>query len=161
MTRDEILQAIERNHAAFLAAIADIPDDLATTKPIIDWWTLKDMLGHITLWYLVAIKFVREYQQDGAPKPLGLIEDADVDAYNKRGAAIRRDYSLARIRAEFDAAYRELLAVTQALKDQDLVKPLPTEDWSSGNATLEQMIAVNSYEHLPEHIEQIRKWQSA
>jgi hypothetical protein len=159
VTRDEILDAIKREHEKFLEAIADIPDDVATTQHVIDWWTLKDVLGHISTWYLVARQFIREYVRGDVPVPLGIGQsDAEIDAYNKRAAAMRRDYSLARVRAELDAAYRDLIAATEALSDAGVSKQLSTP-WGDGD-NLEKLIAVNSYGHLPEHVEQIQQWKS-
>ena len=159
MTRDEILNAITKSHDEFLATIADVPDEVITRARVIDWWSLKDVLGHITFWYRVAIKFVREYQKLGVPQPLEL-DDPKIDALNHREAAIRRDYSLTRIRAEFDAAYRDLLAVTAELSDADVNKVLPAPWNAEQPIALERLIAVNAYEHLPEHIAQIQKWKS-
>ncbi|MBI5653174.1 MAG: DinB family protein [Chloroflexi bacterium] len=159
MTRDEILQTIKRAHENFLETIADIPDDIATTQRVIDWWTLKDVLGHISTWYLVARQFIREYARGNVPTPLGLGQsDDEIDRYNKRAAALRRDYSLARVRAELDAAYRDLIAAVEALSDADVSKQLPAP-WDAGD-NLEKLIAVNSYVHLPEHIDQINTWRS-
>lgn len=157
MTRDEILDQIKQAHASLAAALEDIPDDVMTTRPVVDWWTPKDVLGHVAMWRRVAIQFIDEYRRDGVPVPLGLNDDAAIDAYNKRGAAQRRDYTLARVRAEFDASLRDLIAAVEQLSDADLSQPLPPP-WNEG-ITLERLIAVNSYEHEPEHVDQIHRWQ--
>ncbi len=157
MTRDEILKKIREEHANLAAAFADLPDAEMVVKPVVDWWTLKDVMGHVAMWRRVAIKFVDEYRSSGVPIPLGLQDDAAIDAYNKRGATIRRDWSLARVRAEFDSSFRDLIAAVEKLSDADLSKRLPAP-WDEGN-TLERLIAVNSYEHEPEHTAQITQWR--
>jgi hypothetical protein len=165
MTRDEIttitsiIEQIQQAHADLVSTWDGIPDDVMTTRPVVEWWTLKDLMGHVAMWRRVAIKFINEYRRDGAPVPLGLQDAAAIDAYNKRGAALRRDYSLARMRAEFDASLRDLIAAVEKLNDADLSKPLPPP-WDPGD-TLERLIAVNSYEHEPEHVEQIDEWRKA
>ena len=159
MTRDQIVQAIKDNHTQFLAAIAGLDDDALTKRPVIDWWTVKDVMGHISMWEQVGIQFVAEYKRDGLPKALGMDSDAAIDAHNKREAVVRRDWSLARVRAEFDAAHRDLIAAVETLRDADLTKQLPAP-WEKGD-TLEKLIAINSYQHNPEHIEQIKKWRAA
>ena len=153
MKRDEILRMIKEQHAELVQAIESIPAERYAKPPLVDWWTIKDLLGHVTMWNQVAVKFIHEYQRDGTPKQLGIKDDADLDRYNKRGVAMRRDWSSAQVRDEFDATYRELLAAVEALSDADLSKPLP-QPWGEG-ATLERLIAVNSYQHVPEHVEQI------
>ena len=158
MTRDELLIQIKQTHANMTSALEGISDETLSTRPIIDWWTLKDMVGHVAMWERVALRFVDEYQREGAARSLGLKDDAAVDAYNKRGAAERRDWPLARVRAEFDAAAHDLLAAVEQLSDAQLNAPLAAP-WESG-VTLERLIASNSYEHVPEHIAQIIQWRS-
>jgi hypothetical protein len=157
MTCDEILNSLRQTHTHLAAALAGIPDEVLATQPVIDWWTLKDVMGHIAMWERVAIQFVEDYRRDGMPVSLGLNDDAAVDAYNKRGAALRRDYPLARVRAELDAALRDLAAAVESLSDAQLNTPL-SAPWGDG-VTLERLVAWNSYEHTPEHIEQIARWR--
>ncbi|MBI4788318.1 MAG: DinB family protein [Chloroflexi bacterium] len=155
MTRDEILHALEQDRVNLQTAIAEIPDEMLVTRPAIEQWNVKDLLGHIALWQQVAIQFIRDYRASGSPKGLGLKDDAAVDEYNQRGAAFRRDWPLERVRAELDETQRELIAAVQALTDEDLNKPLPAP-WDS-TTTLEWLIAINSYAHEPEHVAQIRQ----
>jgi hypothetical protein len=157
MTRDQIVQAIKDNHTQFLAAIAGLDDDALTKRPIIEWWTAKDLMGHMAMWEQVAIKFIAEYRQDGLPKILDMNDDNAINAYNKREATIRRDWSLTRIRAEFDTAHRDLIAAIETLSDADLARQL-SAPWGKGD-NLEKLIAINSYKHNPEHIEQIKRWR--
>lgn len=157
MTRDEILKTLQQEHANLLTALADIPDDVLATQPVVDWWTLKDVQGHIAMWERVGIKFVADYKQEGLPKMLWLTDDAAVDAHNKREAALRRDWPRARVCAEFDAAFRDMVAAVESLSDADLNAQLPAP-WPEGY-NLEKLIAINSYEHAREHVEQIRKWR--
>ncbi len=158
MTRDEVLNQLRQTHADLVAALAGVPDDAMTTQPVVDWWTPKDVLGHVAMWRQVAIKFIDEYLRDGMPVSLGLNDDAALDAYNKRGAALRRDWTLARVRAEFDASFHNLVAAVEKLSDAQLNAPL-SAPWENG-VTLERLIAWNSYEHDPEHTAQIKKWRA-
>jgi uncharacterized protein (TIGR03083 family) len=158
MNRDEILRTIKEQYAELVQAIESVPVERLTKPPLVDWWTIKDLLGHVTMWNQVAVKFIREYKETGTPQQLGIKDDADLDRYNKRGVAMRRDLAFAQVRAEFDATYRELLAAVETLRDEDLSKPLPPP-WGEG-ATLERLIAVNSYQHVPEHVEQITAFEA-
>ena len=158
MTRAEILKTIKEQHTQLLAALEGIPEETIVKRPVVGWWTIKDLLGHIAMWEQVAIQFIAEYKQDGLPKMLGANDDAAIDAINKREAAIRRDWSRARVRAELDAAHRDLRAAIETLSDADWAKQLPAP-WGQGD-NLEKLIAINSYQHNPEHIEQIKQWRT-
>ncbi len=155
MTRDEMVQAMERDHADLLAALQNLSREALTTRPVIEAWTVKDLLGHMAMWQQVAIQFVADYRQEGLPKSLGLADDAAIDAYNRRGAELRRDWPLERVQAELDASYRSLLASVKSLTDDELHAPLGGP-WEN-KTTLEHLIAINSYDHDPEHIAQIRR----
>ncbi len=159
MTRTEILQALERDRASLHAALAGLTDKDLETRAAVGGWTVKDVLGHIAMWQQVAVQFIADYRADGLPKSLGLADDAAVDAYNERGAALRRDWSLARVRVELDAAQRNLVAAIESLTDQDLQRPLPPP-WGP-ETTLEKLIAINSYTHEPDHVAQISKLRGA
>lgn len=158
MTRTEVLKAIKEQHAQLLAALEGISEEALCKRPVVEWWTIKDLLSHIATWEQVAIQFITEYKQDGLPKILGMDDDAAINAYNKRAVTIRRDWSLARVRAEFDAAHRDLLAAIETLGEADLSKQLPAP-WGQGD-NLEKLIAINSYQHNPEHIAQIKNWRA-
>ena len=158
MIRDDILKMLKEQHAELISALAEIPEIAQTQVPYVDWWTIKDLLGHIAMWQQVAIQFIKEYKFDGTPKMLGLKDDDDLNRFNKRGVAMRRDWTLAMTRAELEATHRDLIAAVESLSDQDLTQPLP-QPWDKG-ATLERLIAVNSYQHVPEHLEQIDLFKS-
>ncbi len=153
MTRAEILKLLQEQHAELVATLAEIPPEVQTQIPYVDWWTLKDLMGHVAMWEQAAIQFIKEYKEDGLPKMLGIKDDDDLDRYNKRGVAMRRDLSLDAVRQEFETTHQNLIAAIESLTDADLTKPLPPP-WNE-SATLERLIAVNSYQHAPEHIEQI------
>ena len=158
MKRDQVLKTMEQEHAKLLAAMRDLSDETIATQPVMNDWTIKDMLGHVALWYRVAVTFVNEFVQRGLPRSTGL-SGLSVDEYNERELKLRRDWSLAQMRNEFDAAYQALFAATAKLDDAQLNAQLAAP-WESG-VTLERLIAWNSYEHEPEHTAQIQEWRKA
>ncbi len=154
MTKNEITAAVRRERANLLAVLRGVADDVMMREPVVETWTVRDVLGHISAWYLVAINFLREYRQDGAPKRLGLDDAAAINAFNARAAEERRAWTLERIRREFDETHRELLAEIEQLRDVQLCAQL-SPPWPAG-VTLTLLIAINSYEHEPEHTEQVK-----
>lgn len=152
MTRAEMIQTLQTCHTQLLELLEGTSEEILGKRPVVGWWTTKDLLGHIAMWEQVAIQFITEYQRDGMPQPLGMETDEQINAINKREVVRRRDWTLARVRAEFDATYCDLVAAIQSLRDEDFIQPLGGA-WQ--DATLEKLIAINSYEHIPEHIAQI------
>jgi uncharacterized protein (TIGR03083 family) len=157
MRRDEVLHALERDRAQLQAALEGLDNQVMTTVPVVGEWTIKDVLGHMAMWHQVGLQFIADYKQTGLPKSLGFDDDAAVDAHNRREAERRRAWSVAQVGAELDTSYRDLAAAVASLTDEQLNAPLPAP-WHSAT-TLERLIAINSYEHDPEHIGQMIKWR--
>ena len=155
MTRDEIIQAIDRDRADLLAVLEGLDETTILTRPVVEQWTVKDLLGHMAVWHAVALQAIADYRATGAPQQLELNSDASVDDYNAQEAARRRDWPLERVREEWETSYRDLLAVVASLSEADLAALLPPP-WESGT-TLEYLIAINSYKHDPDHLAQIRQ----
>ena len=72
MTRNQVLEKIRQAHAEFVAALTDLRDDVMATQPVVDWWTLKDVMSHVAMWERVAIQFIEDYRLKGLPASLGL-----------------------------------------------------------------------------------------
>ncbi len=158
MTRTEMVQALERDRTRLTAALQKIPEQTLTTRPVVETWTAKDLLGHMAMWHEAAIQFITDYRETGLPKSMGMDDDAAINAHNLRESERRRDWPLARIQAELDASYENLVAGVERLSEQDLHTPLGGV-WN-GETTLEQLIAENSYTHDPSHIAQIESLSS-
>ena len=157
MTRTEILEALDHDHQRLLTLLDGLDEQALTTPGVTGSWSVKDLLGHMAMWQGVAVQFVMDYRKDGLPRSLGLETDADIDAYNERGAAQRRDRAYPRVWTEFAENYETLSTAVRQLRDADLNAPLPAP-WP-GDTSLESLIAINSYRHDPEHIQQIAQWK--
>lgn len=158
MTRDEILGSIRREHLTFLTVIAGIPDEMLANEYVMQQWTVKDMLGHIAMWMRVACQFIAEYKRDGVPVSLGLNDEEAINAFNTENWIARREVPLKQAMDEFGAAYSALIEAVTSLSDAELNAQLPAP-WKTGD-TLERLIAINSYEHEPEHSEQVTLWRA-
>jgi hypothetical protein len=155
MTHDQVLKKIKKEHANLVASIHGISAEVISTQPIMNDWTIKDMLGHVALWYRVALTFVNEYVERGVPRMMS-VTGFSVDEFNERELKLRREWSLDFVINEFESAYQALLNAAEKLDDEQLNAQLAAP-WEEG-VTMERLIAVNSYEHEPEHTAQIKAW---
>lgn len=155
MTHDQVLKKIKQEHTKLTAAVHGITTEVISTQPIMNDWTIKDMLGHVALWYRVALTFVNEYLERGVPRMMS-VTGFSVDEFNERELKLRREWSLDFVINEFESAYQALLDAAEKLDDEQLNAQLAAP-WEEG-VTMERLIAVNSYEHEPEHTAQIKAW---
>ena len=157
MTKPEFLALVQSEFTRLADVLAGIPDEVVMTRPVVEWWTVKDVMGHITTWEQASLDSLEHFHQHGQIKLLDIGDDAALDRYNKRAAAYKRDWFVARLRADFENTHRALVAAIEHLSDAQLQTQLPAP-FPEG-FTLEKYLASDTWEHYREHAEQIEKWR--
>ncbi len=116
-------------------------------------WSVKDVLAHIAFWERYALRLLHAAARGKTPDM-----EAD-DATETRNASVVAQYylrSLSAVLADWHDARQELIEQLAATSDEDLNDP-GRYHWTRG-VPLWRRVAENSYEHVQEHIEQIRSW---
>ena len=147
MTKRELLEAIQKERAAFEAAWAGLTPEQMTAPGVMGEWSVKDILGHIAMWEarLVTILYANER---GVP-PKMLRGQAEVDKVNAESYAEQRERPLDRVLADFHAVHAQLLKRLDKLTDRDLSDPQRFK-WMEGEP-LEKLVAGDTFEHYAEH----------
>jgi hypothetical protein len=146
--KGEILERVRSTHGEFALSLAQIAPDRMTQPGVNGEWTVKDVLAHITWWEQHLLRRLRTGQDD--------LYTPDVDPRettreaNAATFAASRERPLDDVRAEFDASYRELLAVLEALPMQ-----VAAQD------EVYEAIGADTFEHYPDHTEMLRAWLTA
>jgi uncharacterized damage-inducible protein DinB len=117
-------------------------------------WSVKDVLAHIAFWERNAVSIVQATARGEAPL---LSDDDETERTNASVVAQYYQRALSAVIADWQQAREELLEALENLEDEDLNDPARFP-WSDGRTLLDR-IAVNSYDHEQEHIEQIRAWK--
>lgn len=123
-----------------------------------DGWSIKDAMAHITFWEKYALERYQEVARGEKPQLFGDITQDDVDRINQQALEAGRALSLKEVQTAFDRVYQELWAVVQTIPEN------PDDAWWGLWPTPElpwQLIAYNTFEHYPEHMESIRRWVRA
>lgn len=151
VNKQEIITQIEQSYAALEAALEALNVGQMVEPALPGGWSVKDALAHLSVWHRRALDIIDPVQPPRVPTiPPSGIEDDQVDTFNARFYAEHTGDLLPDVLADFRESYRQLLASTQRLSDADLMKPLAGDTW------LWQVIAGNTYDHYPEHIEAIQ-----
>ncbi len=157
--KDELLRMLAENRAALWQAIADVPEPQIVSASVIGGvWTIKDAVGHMAYWEGVILDHVRESYAEGRPRPMS--GDESDDAINAREAAKRRNWSWARVRAEFENVRAALIGYVQRLSETDLAFQVPSPWWNERRFySVGHMIQEDAIGHCREHMEQIERWK--
>lgn len=138
-TMAEIVDRIETTWRHWLLALARVDSDRRTEPGVCGHWSVKDLMAHIALWESEIPEHIQRWE-------IGLpIADLDIDTMNAEIVAENHARSCALVRIDMHRAHQ--IAMT-AIRDLDLE---PDDD-------LRSRIACETWDHYPEHTEQILVW---
>jgi hypothetical protein len=104
----------------FREAVLRLPDDAWTNGEATPGWTVADHVGHLTAWFDETVLAI-----DGhvAGEPWRPLPPEGVDAWNATDVAGRRGASPDELRRAFEAGRQRLVAVVEAMPDEDWLDP--------------------------------------
>ena len=154
MTKDKeaVEQEMQESWQDLCAALDSISDAEQEQPGVVEGWSVKDMLGHITFWAEKAgrdLRLVAAGKPDELEVPTG---PESVNEWNAREADRRKQLPLSQVREELEAAHR---AALQSLRDV----PVEVLDVEVKGWTMLVRFAEDTYRHYREHAEHIRAWK--
>ena len=154
MTKDKeaVEQEMEESWQDLCAALDSISDAEQEQPGVVEGWSVKDMLGHITFWAEKAgrdLRLVAAGKPDELEVPTG---PESVNEWNAREADRRKQLPLSQVREELEAAHQ---AALQSLRDV----PVEVLDVEVKGWTMLVRFAEDTYRHYREHAEHIRAWK--
>jgi uncharacterized damage-inducible protein DinB len=152
MTRASFLDKLRSARSEWDDMLAEVPRELLEEPDVEGDWSIKDIMAHVAWHEREMVEVLRAREVAGSP----LWELPT----NERNAAIyeeNRHRTLDDVLSDSGRVFRQLLREVEALSDDDLNDPsrfkeMPT-DWLPW-----KLIAENSYEHYPGHVDSIRNW---
>ena len=116
-------------------------------------WNLKDVLGHVFAYLDLTLRHVQSYQKR---KRLASPRAPSYSYFNRREAERLRAVPLAQLRADMDAAYRELRARVPTLTAADLKKQFPAQWTNSTYQTTLRYQLRTMAEHMQIHANEVK-----
>jgi hypothetical protein len=157
MKKEDLLKELEEEREHFLDAIEGLSDEDLEKPGVMDDWSIKDLLAHLTMWEAELIKLLWQAKQGQKPSSIHFSHIA-VDELNARWKSEMQDRSLERVMADFQSVRNQTIRRVEAFSDKDL-NDEKRYNWLGGRP-LWEWIAGNSFEHEAEHLEQIVTWRN-
>ena len=159
MNQRELLTTVEESWRQLDAALDGL-DEAAMVEPgVVEAWSVKDLLGHVTAWDQMALGHVERWRRGEQPPAAFSVDD-----YNAREAARRRDWSPATVREEAAETRQQLRSTLAAVTDDEWSAVVgegdqqgPLGDWIGGPLAG----STGPGTHAAEHAEHIRAWRAA
>ena len=143
--RDGVLRAMDSVWSELESAIRRVPDDRVDVPGVVGPWSVKDLIGHVATWDQEALQALRRYLSDRDAKALATWPD--VDDFNARETARKRDTSLAELRRQLDETHLQIVELVSGLAEAEFA-----------SSEVEARIRIDTYDHYVDHTGQIIRW---
>jgi uncharacterized protein (TIGR03083 family) len=144
---DKLLKRLEREWAAFKESYAGMSDAQLTAPGVVDDWSVKDILAHVTTWEEEALKHLPLIIKGG--RPPRYVTYGGIDAFNAQMTEKKRRLTLADIVQQLDDTHRRLL---------DFIRAEPSDQFTR-ETRARRRLRLDTYSHYPLHTEMIRAWR--
>ena len=154
-TVSQFLETIQQARAEWDALLEPIDQSIMTLPGVAGFWSLKDIIAHITWHEREMVALIRAHDLVGSELWNLPTDERNAAIYNDV-----KDLPLEQVLNESAEVYEQLIGTLPALSDDDLVNPenfpnMPP-DWKPGD-----IIAQNTYEHYQHHIPDVQRWIAA
>jgi hypothetical protein len=148
MERQQLLKKLDMAWAAFKEAYAGLSDWQMTEPGVVDSWSVKDILAHVTTWEEEALKYLPLIVKGGRP-PRYSVQYGGIDAFNAQMTEQKRSLSLSEVLRQLDETHRRLIAYIQSVPEEQFTRETP----------FRHRLRLDTYSHYPIHTKMIREWR--
>lgn len=155
----ELVERIEREHAAFVEVAATIPVRRWREKGVWgDGWTVADLHAHLAEWHRMLLRWIEDGRAGRTPElPAPGFTWRETPALNRE---IQRRFarrSAARLEVEFEETYAQVLELVRGLREKELLEPGHFA-WTR-KLPLSSFIAPNTCSHYAVARKILSRWQ--
>ncbi|MFN4294522.1 MAG: ClbS/DfsB family four-helix bundle protein [Thermoflexales bacterium] len=156
MSKAELISRIESERRALEETLARIPAEDMLAEGVVGWWSVKDVLAHIAMWYSRAVTLLFQAERGGALQ-LPRSNATDWSDINARDYASQKDRPLDRIQADFHGAHQQLIKRLNAWADEAALFDPRRYPALKGRALADYLWDYTGG-HSAEHRAQIESW---
>jgi hypothetical protein len=145
--QQRLLGRLDVAWAALTDSYAGLPDSRLVEPGVVDDWSVKDILAHVTTWEEEALRHLPLIISGGTPPRYAA--QGGIDAFNARATQHGRRLSLAEVLRRRDETHARLV---------DFIRGQP-EGTFGAETRARRRLRLDTYGHYPEHTEAIRAWR--
>ena len=114
-------------------------------------WTAKDLLGHLGAF---EVRFADQLATFAGAEPQSGLMAADPRTFNDDQAAVRKDWPIEQVRAEFLDAHARVMEHAKAIAPE-VWREVGTIPWYGSEYSLDDLVVYQQYGHKREHDPQL------
>ncbi|HEY6542197.1 MAG TPA: maleylpyruvate isomerase N-terminal domain-containing protein [Ktedonobacteraceae bacterium] len=147
MKKDQVFQKLEQGWTEFKESYAGLIDAQLMEPGVLDEWSVKDILAHVTTWEEEALKYLPLILSGG--RPPRYIQSGGIDVFNAQMAEQKRQMALIEVLRQLAEVHRRLL---------DYLHSVPEEHFTQ-ETRFRHRLRLDTYSHYPLHARAIREWR--
>ncbi len=148
MDRQQLLKKLDKAWMAFKESYAPLSDARVTEPGVMDDWSVKDIIAHVTWWEEEALKHLPLIIEGGKP-PQYATQYGGIDAFNALMAERTRDLALADVLRQQEETHRRLIEYLQSVAEEHFTR----------ETRFRHRLRLDTYGHYPKHAKAIREWR--
>lgn len=148
MNKQQLLGKIDSAWSAFRESFAGLSEAQMTRPGVTEGWSVKDIIGHVTVWEEEALKHL-PHILEGVRPPRYADLYGGIDAFNALKTAENRARSLHEVLARSEVVHDRFVAYVAAAPDEQIVT----------DTRFRRRIRLDAYSHYPIHTTAIREWR--
>lgn len=147
MNRQQLLTRLEKGWTAIQESFAGLTDTQLTEPGVMDGWSAKDILAHVTTWEEEALKYLPLIIK--GDKPPRYIQYGGIDAFNAQMTEQKQGLALFEVLRQLDATHRQLI---------DYLQDVPEEQFTR-ETRFRHRLRLDTYSHYLLYAKAIREWR--
>src|SRR5215472_18475202 len=120
MNKQQLLKELEKAWRTFEESYAGLSDSQLMEPGVIEDWSVKDILAHVSTWEEEALKYLPLILTGG--RPPRYIQFGGIDAFNAQRAEQKRDLALSEVLRQLEEMHRLLLDFLQSVPEEHFTR---------------------------------------
>ena len=147
MDKQRLLKQLEKAWTALKESYDGLSDSQLTEPGVMDHWSVRDILAHVTTWEEEALKYLPLILTGG--RPPRYIQYGGIDAFNAQMTEQKRGLPLSEVLRQLDETHRRLIDYIQGVPEEHFTRETP----------FRHRLRLDTYSHYPLHARAIQQWQ--
>ncbi len=148
MKKTQLIEILEQAWMDLAESFNGLSAEQLQQPGVVEDWSVKDILAHVTWWEEEALKHLPFILQGGRPPRYSVLYGG-IDAFNAQMTERKRALSLAEVLTELDETHSRLV---------EYVHSVPEEQFTS-ETRFRRRLRLDTYSHYPIHTLAIRNWR--
>ncbi len=147
MDRQQLLKRLENAWTALKESYAGLTEAQLTEPGVMEAWSVKDTLAHVTIWEGEALTYLPLIMHGGKPPRYRL--QGGINAFNAKMIEQKRGLALVEVLQALEDTHRRLI---------DYLQSVPEAQFSQETA-FRHRLRLDTYSHYLLHARAIRAWR--